>query len=152
MAHDAWRTEVLADPFDPEAELRAFREGLADAGAIAMFTGLVREEGGVGALTLSHYPRYTEKCIGEIVERAKERFGLVSSLVLHRVGRMEPREPIVLVATAALHRRAAFEAADYLMDYLKSAAPFWKLEEREDGSDWIEPTDKDIEDRKRWED
>lgn len=142
---------ILDVPFEPERQLTEFREGVGDVGAIVSFIGVVRVEGGTRSLTLSHYPGYTEKRIGEIVEDALGRFSLSSVLVLHRVGCMEPKEPIVLVATAATHRRAAFEGADFLMDYLKSAAPFWKKEQGTESNIWIEPTERDIADRKRWE-
>lgn len=143
---------VLPMPFDPEDALSAFRRGLGDAGAIVSFTGVVRAEKDVQALTLSHYPGYTEKQIAKIAARARRRFALIDALVMHRVGRMAPGEPIVLVAAAAAHRRAAFDAADYLMDYLKSAAPFWKQEETAETRRWIEPTKADLDDRRRWED
>ena len=144
--------EVTDAPFDPEARLAAFRAGAGDVGAVVSFTGVCRADAGVRTtLTLSHYPGYTERRIAEIAEGASERFDLAAALVVHRVGTMAPGEPIVLVATAAAHRRAAFEAADMLMDYLKSAAPFWKKQDGPDGARWIEPTAQDVEDRKRWE-
>ncbi len=142
---------ILDQALAPEPLLRTFRGGLSDVGALVSFTGIVRADGGVRALTLSHYPRYTEKQIAAFIRIARERFDLTAAGVWHRVGTMTPGEPIVLVAVAALHRRAAFEGADYVMDYLKSAAPFWKKEERADGSHWIEPTAQDLADRQRWE-
>lgn len=143
--------EVLEAPFVPETRLQGFRESLADVGALVSFTGVVRAEKTTDALILSHYPRYTEKKIAEIVGEARQRFGLSAVLVLHRVGRMVPGEPIVLVAAASAHRREAFEGATYLMDYLKSTAPFWKKEEGAQGARWIEPRADDIENRERWE-
>lgn len=149
------RTDIrIADaPFDPESELAAFRSGLANAGGMVSFLGLVRGRAGeadVTALHLQHYPGMTEKGIAAFATEAAERWPLEALLVIHRVGAMAPGEPIVLVATASAHRRAAFEAADFLMDYLKSRAMFWKREERPDGSEWIEPRDEDYSDAERW--
>ena len=143
---------VSSAPFSPETELTAFRERQDHAGAIVSFTGVVRPDNGVVALTLSHYPHYTEQEIQSICASASERFDLLDALIIHRIGSLTPGEVIVFVATAATHRRSAFLGADYLMDYLKSAAPFWKKEDRADGSHWIEPTARDMTDRHRWED
>ncbi|MEO1656659.1 MAG: molybdenum cofactor biosynthesis protein MoaE [Pseudomonadota bacterium] len=139
---------------DPEALLAMLREEVApDAGAITSFTGVMRAEGGnANALTLQHYPGYTESEVSKIAERARSRFGLLGLVVQHRVGEMRPGETIVFVAAASAHRREAFEACDYMMDYLKSAAPFWKREDGPEGARWIEPTSRDLADRKRWED
>lgn len=141
---------VTDKPFDPEAAHKAFREGLADCGAITAFTGVVRGEGDVTGLTLSHYPGMTEKQIDAIMTEAWKRWELSGLTVIHRVGAMGPGEPIVFVAAASAHRRASFEAADFMMDYLKSEAPFWKSETRGDTSQWIEPRAQDIADKKRW--
>ena len=145
------RCLILETPLDPLMALRTFTERQNDAGAIVSFTGIVRGDDHVQTLTLSHYPGYTEQQIENLMALATERFDLLDALAIHRVGTLKPGEPIVLVATAAAHRRPAFEGADYLMDYLKSAAPFWKKEQRNDGSHWIEPTSRDIADRQRWE-
>lgn len=142
---------VTDKPFDPEAEHRQFRNRAGDAGAIVAFTGVVRGEGGVTTLTLSHYPEFTDTEIARIGQKAEVRWPLTAWHVVHRIGDMSPGEPIVFVATASKHRRAAFEAADFLMDYLKSEAPFWKQETRGEATRWIEPRTQDIADIKRWE-
>ncbi len=138
-------------PFDPGALLSTFAAGRSETGAIATFTGLARaEQGRAAILELEAYPGFTEAQIGKIGEEARTRFNLHDYAILHRVGRIAPGEPIVFVATAAGHRRAAFEACDFLMDYLKSKAPFWKKEHGPDGGRWIEPTAQDHADRERW--
>lgn len=137
-------------PFDPEAAHRKFRVSLPECGAITAFTGVVRAGGGVTALCLSHYPGMTEAQIKTIMDEAKTRWALSGLCVIHRVGEMEPGEPIVFVAAASDHRRASFQAADFVMDYLKSEAPFWKREQCGDTSQWIEPRDADIKDKQRW--
>lgn len=143
---------LVEQPFDPGALLTDFCRGRAETGAVATFTGLARAEGGEAkVLELEAYPGFTETRIGEIAETARARFELDDLMVLHRVGRIGPGEPIVFVATAAKHRRAAFEACDFLMDYLKSRAPFWKKEHGTDGARWIEPRDQDHADIARWE-
>ncbi|RAK59770.1 molybdenum cofactor biosynthesis protein MoaE [Phenylobacterium hankyongense] len=143
---------LTQDPFDPGALLSGFCRGRAEVGAVATFTGLARAEAGAAtALELEAYPGFTESEIGRMAETARARFGIEDLLVVHRVGKIAPGEPIVFVATAARHRRAAFEACDYLMDYLKSRAPFWKKEHGPDGARWIEPRDQDHADIARWE-
>lgn len=138
--------------FYPAKALEAFEKSVSGAGAVVSFTGRVRDEGGaVATLSLSHYPAMTQAEIAKAGERAAQRWNLLDWHVIHRVGDMHPGEAIVFVATASAHRRAAFEAADYLMDYLKSDAPFWKSETRGDVKTWIEPTERDREDRNRWE-
>ncbi|WP_026941839.1 molybdenum cofactor biosynthesis protein MoaE [Hellea balneolensis] len=136
--------------FDPEAEHKAFREAVGGAGAIVAFTGLVRGEGKGLTLTLSHYPGFTESQISEIARQAQARWPLVGWRILHRVGAMTAEEPIVFVATASRHRRDAFEAADFLMDFLKSEAAFWKSEKVDGNERWIEPRAQDITDKNRW--
>lgn len=139
-------------PFDPGALLTAFSAGRAETGAVASFTGLARaEQGGTDILELEAYPGLTDAEIARIAQGAAQRFGLQDWLVVHRVGRIAPGEAIVFVATASAHRREAFEACDYLMDYLKSRAPFWKKSHGPDGARWIEPTDRDRTDVERWE-
>lgn len=149
---------ITADPFSPEDELARFRTSLDNSGAIVSFTGIVRDfvstpknTDTVTALHLQHYPGFTEQQISTFAQTAVGRFNIQNLLIIHRVGTMAPSEPIVLVAVAAVHRRAAFETADYLMDYLKSAAPFWKKEIRGTQSVWIEPRIEDYEDRARWD-
>ncbi|HEX6858645.1 MAG TPA: molybdenum cofactor biosynthesis protein MoaE [Caulobacteraceae bacterium] len=138
--------------FDPGALLTAFCAGRAETGAVVSFTGLARAETGRSlALELEAYPGFTEQEIGRIAETARSRFGLDDFAILHRVGKMAPGEPIVFVAVAAAHRRAAFEACDFLMDYLKSRAPFWKKEIGPEGARWVEPRPEDHADVARWE-
>jgi molybdopterin synthase catalytic subunit len=139
-------------PFDPGALLSDFCRGRAEVGAVATFTGLARAEAGATTtLELEAYPGFTDAAIGRIAEAARARFELADFAILHRVGKIAPGEPIVFVATAARHRRAAFEACDYLMDYLKSRAPFWKKEHGPDGARWVEPRDQDHADIRRWD-
>jgi molybdopterin synthase catalytic subunit len=143
---------LTPDRFDPGALLSGFCLGRTETGAVATFTGLARaERGATTTLELEAYPGFTEREIGRLVEIARERFGLDDATVVHRVGKIAPGEPIVFVATAAAHRRAAFEACDFLMDYLKSRAPFWKKESGPDGERWIEPRAQDHTDIARWE-
>ena len=142
--------KICEDSFDPEAEHKVFREAVGGAGAIVAFTGLVRGEGEDLTLTLSHYPDFTESQILEIAKQAEKRWPLAGWRILHRVGEMQAEDPIVFVATASRHRRDAFEAADFLMDYLKSEAAFWKSESVDGKERWIEPRAQDISDKKRW--
>ena len=130
--------------------LAAFNAAHDEAGGIVSFLGKVRPGDGVRALELSHYEPLTLPGMEELAEAARVRFDLEGALVWHRVGVMSPGDPIVLVATAARHRRGAFDAADYLMDHLKSAAWFWKRERRVDGWHWIEPRVQDRIDLARW--
>jgi molybdopterin synthase catalytic subunit len=144
---------IQSRSFDPGAELAAFAGRVPGAGAIASFTGLVRSESdgaSVSGLDLDHYPELTEKTIAAIGEDARARFGLAGFVIVHRHGAMAPGEPIVFVAAAAGHRRAAFEAVDYMMDRLKTEAPFWKRELGPDGARWIEARASDLKDRARW--
>lgn len=143
---------LTEQPFDPGVLLGKFCQGRLEVGGVASFTGLARAEAGrAEVLELEAYPGFTEARIGEIAEAARARFDLIDLCIQHRVGRIAPGEPIVFVATAAAHRRAAFEACDLLMDYLKSRAPFWKKEHGPDGARWIEPRDQDLADIARWE-
>lgn len=143
---------LQTEPFDPGALLTAFSTGRAETGAVVSFTGLTRaEQGSTEILELEAYPGLTDTEIARIAALAVERFSLQDWLVVHRVGKIMPGEPIVFVATASAHRREAFEACDYLMDYLKSAAPFWKKSHGPDGARWIEPTGRDRTDLQRWE-
>lgn len=137
--------------FDPGALLSEFSGGRTETGAIATFTGIARAEAGsTQILELEAYPGFTEAAIGKIAVEARVRWNLHDVAILHRVGQIAPGEPIVFVATAAGHRRAAFEACDFLMDYLKSRAPFWKKEYGPDGARWVEPSAQDHADRERW--
>ena len=143
---------LAAAAIDPETESARFRSANKDAGAIAIFIGQMRGEAGHAArLELEHYPDFTERVIAETAERAVARFSLSGLTVVHRVGALRPGEPIVFVAAAARHRRDAFDAAEYMMDHLKTDAPFWKREIAPDGSArWIEPRAQDRRDRARW--
>ena len=134
--------------------LAAFNAAHPVAGAVASFVGKVRPDGDVKALELTHYEPLTLGGMRDVAERAIERWSLDGLLVWHRVGTMRPGQTVVLVAAAARHRRAAFEATDFAMDHLKSAAWFWKRERRGHGDagawHWIEPTERDHADRRRW--
>jgi len=143
---------LTEEAFDPGALLSGFCQGRAEVGAVASFTGLARAEAGATRiLELEAYPGFTESEIARIADQARERFALADLLILHRIGRIAPGQPIVFVATASAHRREAFEACDFLMDYLKSRAPFWKKEHGPDGERWIEPRAQDHADIARWE-
>lgn len=142
-------------PFDPAQELAAFEGVPGEAGAVVAFVGKVRAEAGdnpVRALYLEHYPGVTERLIAEFAAEARKRWTLLDGLIIHRVGELTPGESIVMVCASAAHRREAFEAADFLMDYLKTKALFWKKEIREASDAWIEPREQDYEDAARWSD
>ena len=145
----------LADTcFAPDRELAAFLAGLREEGAVVSFTGIARPLTAAGEplarMFLDHHPRLTLRSLDEIAAAALERFEVAAVRVVHRCGEVLPGEPIVFAAAAAHHRRAAFEAADYLMDRLKSDAVFWKREDGPAGSAWIEPTEADARDLARW--
>jgi molybdopterin synthase catalytic subunit len=143
---------LTAQSFDPGAELTVFCTGRTESGAVASFVGIARSEGGAAtALELEAYPGFTEAEIGRFAEAAIARFSLHDVLIVHRHGAIAPGEAIVLVATASSHRREAFEACDYLMDYLKSRAPFWKKQHGPAGARWVEPTARDADDIVRWD-
>lgn len=131
--------------------MNTFSDVSGDAGAIATFSGIVRGEGDIQSLTLSHFEGFTETEVGNIAATAMKRWPLNACRINHRVGTMVPGDTIVFVATASKHRRAAFEAVDFIMDYLKSEAPFWKQETRDETTRWIEPRQDDMTDRQRWE-
>jgi molybdopterin synthase catalytic subunit len=143
------RVRVQEEDFSLDAEIAALAaEG--DPGAVASFTGHVRREGDLSALTLEHYPRMTESEIARIVEEAAARWPLSGVTVIHRVGRLAPGARIVLVAVAASHRQAAFQACEFLMDYLKTHAPFWKEETRGSGRHWVSARAADADAAQRW--
>lgn len=145
------RLSVQDAPFDAGAEANAFTAAVRGAGAIVTFTGIVRDnEGKLAAMEIEHYPGMTERAIGAIMEQAVSRWSLADALVIHRHGRLAAGEPIMMVATAAPHRADAFAAAEFLMDYLKSRAPFWKKEIGADGSDWVAAKDEDEAALTRW--
>ena len=144
---------IQPEPFD-ESEAFALRHGRTDVGGLVSFTGYVRDftqSADVVALELQHYPGFTETEIARIVEQAHARFHIIDCLVIHRHGRMLPGDPIVLVSVIAAHRDAAFEAARFIMDYLKTDAPFWKKEIGASGERWIEPRADDHAARAGWE-
>ena len=145
---------VQAEPLDAPLLLADFTARAAGAGAIVSFTGIVRDENdgaAVSQLTLDHHPRLSEKAVAAIGADAVERFAVTDIMIVHRCGTMAPGEPIVFAAAAAPHRRAAFEAVDYVMDRLKTEAPFWKREQRSDGAHWLEARASDLADRRRWD-
>ena len=143
---------VQRDDFDAAAEAARLTGGRADAGAVVSFVGLCRDEGGrLSALELEHYPGMAEAEIGRICAQAIDRFSLLGITAIHRVGKIAPGANIVLVVAVAPHRHAAFDAASFVMDYLKTSAPFWKKETGADGSRWIEPSARDRDDATRWD-
>jgi molybdopterin synthase catalytic subunit len=145
--------KVSEDPIDASALLKAFETEAAGAGAIVSFSGIVRSKATSGAvehLFLQAYSPMTEDGIQAAMVEAQSRWPIVNALVQHRVGEMKAGETIVFVATASAHRRASFEAADFLMDYLKTKAVFWKREKTDRGDAWIEPCDSDYADAERW--
>lgn len=145
------RLSVQEAPFDFGAEAAAFLAEAAPAGAVVTFTGVVRDNGGtLSAMEIEHYPGMTERAIQAIMEQAVTRWALTDALVIHRHGRLLPGDSIMMVAAAALHRAEAFAAAEFLMDYLKSRAPFWKKEIGADGVAWVAATDGDEAALKRW--
>ena len=143
---------VQPDPFDPGAEATAFTARAKGAGAIVTFTGLVRDtDARLQAMEIEHYPGMTERAITAIMDEARTRWSLTDALVIHRHGRLSVGEVIMMVATAAPHRAHAFAAAEYLMDYLKSRAPFWKKEVGADGTTWVAAKDDDEDALTRWQ-
>jgi len=141
---------IQEEDFDPGAEIAAIQSTTSDVGAIASFIGIVRADDKMRAMTLDHYPGFAEREIATHVAEARTRWPLLGVRVVHRVGRLVPGERIVFLGVASSHRGAAFAAAEFLMDYLKTRAPFWKLEERENGTTWVEARDSDDESVKRW--
>ena len=142
---------VQPELFDAGAELNSFAQSRTDVGAVVSFTGVVRDTAGdLREMQIEHYPGMTERAIAKIVDEAVTRWALADALVIHRYGALEPGAPIMMVATAAAHRAAAFEAADFLMDYLKSRAPFWKKEITSSGADWVAAKDEDEIALNRW--
>lgn len=144
---------VQREDFDPAAESQALSAGRKDIGALVSFVGLCRDEAGtLSALELEHYPGMAETEMTRIAELAIERFSLLGLTAIHRFGRIEAGEQIVLVIAAAPHRQAAFDGANFVMDFLKTSAPFWKKEHAEDGTsgDWVAAKDADDTARDRW--
>ena len=147
---------ITDKPIDAQAEFAAFLNRVSGDGAVASFVGIARPSAGNGdpvtAMFLDHHPSLTHKSVAEIAAEAKARFAASAVLAVHRYGEIAPGEAIVFVAASSPHRRAAFEAADYMMDRLKTEAVFWKREDTPDTSRWIEPTAADHADRARWSD
>ena len=142
---------VQSAPFDAGAELNAFSADHTAVGAVVSFTGIVRDtDSGLREMLIEHYPGMTEKALTRIATEAQERWSLGDVLVIHRYGRLAPGDRIMMVATASAHRAAAFEAADFLMDYLKSRAPFWKKEVTADGAAWVAAKEADEDALNRW--
>ncbi|HEY0835039.1 MAG TPA: molybdenum cofactor biosynthesis protein MoaE [Azospirillum sp.] len=146
--------KVQREDFDPGAELDALTRGKTAIGGVTTFIGYVRDMAGgdaVKAMTLEHYPGMTERQLEAIEAEARRRWPLDDVLIIHRHGRLEPGDRIVLVATASAHRLAAFESCHFLIDWLKTRAPFWKLEETPEGEHWVAAKDSDDEAAARWE-
>ncbi|MDP2739567.1 MAG: molybdenum cofactor biosynthesis protein MoaE [Pseudorhodobacter sp.] len=146
------RVRVQSAAFDFGAEAGAFAQAVSGVGAIVTFTGLVRDlaAGGLHRMQIEHYPGMTETAIAVIADQAVARWQLKDCLVIHRYGDLAPNEPIMMVATAAAHRAEAFAAAEFLMDYLKSRAPFWKKEITTAGASWVAAKDEDEAALRRW--
>ena len=146
------KISVQSEAFDLGEESTAFANGHQDQGAVVTFTGIVRDnpEGTLEKMTIEHYPGMTEKALTEIADQAVKRWSLGDALVIHRYGDLVPGEMIMMVATASRHRKNAFEAAEYLMDYLKSRAPFWKKEFLKDGAEWVDAKQEDEDSLTRW--
>ena len=142
--------KVQAEPFDPGALLGSMGKDDPEVGGVVAFTGLVRGDDGLTAMEIEHYPGMTEQAVRAFAEAAVDRFGLRGVVVVHRHGRLAVGETIMMVATAAPHRADAFAAAEFLMDWLKSRAPFWKKEIRVSGEAWVEAKDQDEEALGRW--
>ena len=139
--------------FDLDAEVRALREGDAQVGAVAAFVGTVRDRSdgaAVSAMELEHYPGMTERAIEAMVDEARQRFRIRGVRVIHRIGALAPRDQIVLVVVTSAHRHEAFQACEFLMDYLKTQAPFWKKETTPDGARWVDARQADDAALARW--
>ena len=144
---------VQSADFDVSAELAALRAGRPDVGALACFVGTVRDVNdgsGVSTLTLEHYPGMTEKALEDICAQAKARWNILDTLVVHRVGALQPLDQIVLVAVTSAHRGEAFAACEFIMDYLKTQAPFWKKERTPQGDRWVDARASDDAAAERW--
>ncbi|WP_342077924.1 molybdenum cofactor biosynthesis protein MoaE [Yoonia sp. SS1-5] len=145
------QVRVQSERFDAGAELNSFADGRTDIGAVVSFTGVVRDtDQTLQEMQIEHYPGMTQSAISKIAQQAMQRWELADCLVIHRYGALKPGAPIMMVATAAAHRAAAFAAADFLMDYLKSRAPFWKKEITQQGAQWVAAKDEDEDALQRW--
>jgi len=144
---------VQREDFDVGKELASLTQGKTTIGGVTCFIGLVRDLAGekqVGAMTLEHYPGMTERALAEIDQEARKRWPLDATLIIHRYGRLEPGDQIVFVATASAHRSAAFQSCEFLIDWLKTKAPFWKQEETPDGPRWVDADKRDDAAAARW--
>ena len=142
---------VQNEAFNAGDELNAFTASCGNVGAIVSFSGITRDvAGGLQMMEIEHYPGMTERALEGILSEAISRWSLDDALVIHRYGSLKPGDPIMMVATASKHRSDAFEAADFLMDFLKSRAPFWKKERTSKGSDWVASKEDDEDALKRW--
>ncbi len=149
------KISVQTADFDLGAECAALVRGRADIGAVASFVGLVRDANdgaGISRMTLEHYPGMTEKSLGEIVEQARGRWDVIDATVIHRVGELAPGDNIVLVVVASAHRGDAFAACEFIMDYLKTRAPFWKKEATPEGGRWVDARESDDRAAEKWKD
>ena len=142
--------KVQAEDFDLGTEVAALSAGRVDIGAVVSFSGLVRSDGSLLDMTLEHYPGMTERALETIATDAETRFSLQGTVIVHRYGVLTPGAQIMMVAAAARHRQAAFDGANFMMDYLKSRAPFWKSERTVDGSTWVDAREADDTARERW--
>ncbi|MBS4096994.1 MAG: molybdopterin synthase catalytic subunit MoaE [Sulfuricella sp.] len=145
---------VQSEDFDVGLELQTLRRDNPKIGALACFVGLVRDlsDGqSVSAMTLEHYPGMTEKSLDEIVAQARQRWELFDALVIHRIGPLLPTDQIVMVAVSSAHRGEAFAACEFIMDYLKTSAPFWKKEQTEQGEHWVDARESDDQAMQRWD-
>jgi molybdopterin synthase catalytic subunit len=145
---------VTSEAFDPAAETSRFNKAVSQSGAVVTFLGQVRgqgPEGEIASMTLEHYPGMTERALEKLEEEARRRWPLDDVVIIHRHGKLEPGEPIVFVATASPHRRAAYEANEFLVDWLKTKAPFWKKEEGRSGAKWVDAKTDDDDAAARWE-
>lgn len=144
---------VQSEDFDLGAEILKLRQDHPGIGAIASFIGLVRdlnEDASISGMTLEHYPGMTEKALNKIVEEARQRWNIVNAMVIHRIGVLKPTDQIVLVAVSSAHRHDAFSACEFIMDYLKTQAPFWKKEQTPDGERWVDARESDESAVQRW--
>ncbi len=144
---------IQEEDFDYASEVAAMSEGNLGVGGVVAFSGLVREMAGdteINSMTLEHYPGMTEKALEKIEAEAQKRWPLENTLIIHRYGRLEPGDQIVLVAASSAHRDAAFDACRFLIDWLKTKAPFWKLEETDQGGEWVNAKDSDNAATERW--
>ena len=146
------RIQVQEEDFDIAEVNRELAAGRSDVGAVASFIGLVRDmpTNRLQKMTLEHYPGMTEKSLGKIAETAQQRWKILDVAIIHRVGELKPADQIVLVSVVSAHRKAAFAACEFIMDYLKTDAPFWKKETNEQGENWVEAKASDNQERGKW--